>query len=113
VAAIVVAAIVVQVSVKLGVRTVQSLIDTVPSGTDRRIISAVEGLPGVTDCHNVRVRYSGPRPFVDVHVLLDGNQTLRQAHDLTEEIERAIQSVLPEADVTVHPEPRTEPGSAA
>jgi divalent metal cation (Fe/Co/Zn/Cd) transporter len=50
---------------------------------------------------------------VDVHVLLDGNQTLRQAHDLTEEIERAIQSVLPEADVTVHPEPRTEPGSAA
>jgi cation diffusion facilitator family transporter len=113
VAAIVVALIVVGVSVKLGMRTVQALIDTVPPGTDQRIVAAVEALPGVTDCHNVRVRYSGPRPFVDVHVLLDGNQTLREAHELTEDIERAIQGVLPEADVTVHPEPRSEPGSAA
>ncbi|MGE5645065.1 MAG: cation diffusion facilitator family transporter [Acidobacteriota bacterium] len=106
VAAIAVALIVVHVSLKLGIRTVQALMDTVPPGTDRRIAAAVEALPGVTDCHNVRVRYSGPRPFVDVHVLLEGDQTLRQAHEMTEQIERAIQGVLPEADVTVHPEPR-------
>jgi cation diffusion facilitator family transporter len=112
VAAIVVAVIVVQVSIKLGLRTVQALLDAAPAGVDRQIVSAVEALPGVTDCHNVRVRYSGPRAFVDVHVLVDGGQTLRQAHDLTEQIERAIQNVVPEADVTVHPEPRTEPGSA-
>jgi cation diffusion facilitator family transporter len=108
VAAILVALIVVQVSVKLGMRTAMSLIDTVPQGIDREIERAVEALDGVTNCHNVRVRYSGPKPFVDVHVLLDGNQTLRQAHDLTEEIERAIENVLPEADVTVHPEPRAD-----
>jgi cation diffusion facilitator family transporter len=113
VAAILVAAIVVWVSVRLGIRTVQALLDSAPPGTDRRIIAAVEALGGVTDCHNVRVRYSGARPFVDVHVTLDGNQTLREAHDLTEEIERTIQAVLPEADVTVHPEPRSEPGGVA
>ncbi len=113
VAAIFVAVIVVQVSIRLGLRTVQQLLDAAPAGIGEKIASAVEALPGVSDCHNVRVRYSGPRPFVDVHVLLDGNQTLRQAHDLTDEIERAIQGVLPEADVTVHPEPRAEPGSAA
>ncbi len=105
-AAIVVALIVVHVSVKLGLRTALSLIDTAPKGLDREITRAVEAIEGVTDCHNVRVRYSGPKPFVDVHVLVDGEQTLRQAHDLTEEIERAIQDVLPDADVTVHPEPR-------
>jgi len=113
VAAIFVAAIVAQMSVRLGLRTVQQLLDAAPAGIGEKIASAVEALPGVSDCHQVRVRYSGPRPFVDVHVLLDGNQTLRQAHDLTEKIERAIQDVLPEADVTVHPEPRAEPGSAA
>ena len=113
VAAILVAAIVVYVSLKLGFRTVQSLLDTAPPGTDRRITEAVEALAGVNDCHNVRVRYSGARPFVDVHVTLDGNQTLRAAHDLTEEIERVIQAVLPEADVTVHPEPRAESGGTA
>lgn len=110
VAAILVALIVVQVSIKLGLRTTQSLLDAAPAGIDRRVIAAVEALPGITDCHNVRVRYSGPVAFVDVHVLVDGDLTLRAAHELTEEIERAIREVLPGADVTVHPEPRTDLG---
>jgi cation diffusion facilitator family transporter len=105
VAAIVVGLIVVYISVKLGMSTVQALLDVAPSGIEGKIISAVSTLPGVTDCHNVRVRYSGPQPFVDIHVLVDGNQTLREAHNLTEEIERTIQKLIPNADVTVHPEP--------
>jgi cation diffusion facilitator family transporter len=109
VAAIAVALIVVQVSVKLGLRTSQALVDAAPEGVEEKVIAAVEALPGVTNCHNVRVRYSGPLPFVDVHVLMDGNQTLREAHELTEQIEQAIEQVLPGADVTVHPEPRLAP----
>jgi cation diffusion facilitator family transporter len=105
VAAMIVAVIVVQVSVKLGLRTVSSLIDTAPAGLEEKITGIVESIEGVKDCHNVRLRYSGPRLFVDIHVLVDGNQTLRAAHDLTEEIEGAIQKVVPDADVTVHPEP--------
>jgi ferrous-iron efflux pump FieF len=72
---------------------------------EKEIIAAVESLPGVTDCHSVRLRYSGPQLFVDIHVLVDGNQTLREAHNLTEEIEHVIQKLVPDADVTVHPEP--------
>ena len=105
VAAIVVGLIVVYISVKLGVSTVQALLDVAPSGIEGKIKSAVQVLPGVTDCHNVRVRYSGPQLFVDIHVLVDGNQTLKEAHNLTEEIERTIQNLVPNADVTVHPEP--------
>ena len=105
VAAIFVALIVVYVGVRLGWRTVEALLDAAPAGMEERIKSAVEGLAGVTDCHNVRVRTSGPIPFVDVHVLMDGSQTLKEAHDLTEEIERVIGGLLPNADVTVHPEP--------
>jgi len=105
VAAILVGLIVVYVSGRLGWSTVQALLDVAPSGLEKQIISAVEVLPGVTDCHNVRVRYSGPQLFVDIHVLVDGNQTLKEAHHLTEEIEHAIQKLVPDADVTVHPEP--------
>ena len=43
-----------------------------------------------------------------VHVLVDGNQTLKEAHNLTEEIELVIQQLMPNADVTVHPEPNSE-----
>jgi len=105
VAAIIVAVIVVQVSIKLGHRTVAALLDTAPAGLEETISSAVSALPGVNDCHNVRLRYSGPQLFVDIHILVDGNQSLRAAHALTEEIERTIQKLVPQADVTVHPEP--------
>jgi divalent metal cation (Fe/Co/Zn/Cd) transporter len=40
---------------------------------------------------------------------MDGEQTLKSAHDLTERVEQAIQRIAPEADVTVHPEPLSEP----
>jgi divalent metal cation (Fe/Co/Zn/Cd) transporter len=100
--------IVVYVSIQLGIRTIQALLDVAPSGLEKKIKSAVEVLPGVTDCHSVRLRYSGPQLFVDIHVLVEGNQTLKDAHNLTEEIERVIQKLVPNADVTVHPEPNSE-----
>jgi len=105
VAAIVVAVIVIQVSFKLGWRSVSALLDAAPPGLQEQVVAAVEAIPGVGNCHNVRVRASGPRVFIDIHILVDGNQTLRAAHDLTEEIERTIQKLAPDADVTVHPEP--------
>ena len=104
-AALGVATIVVGVSVQLGLRTVHALVDTAPAGLEDRIRQAVQAVPGVIDCHNIRARHSGAQLFVDVHVHVDGNQTLRRAHQLTEEAERAIQVVVADADVTVHPEP--------
>jgi cation diffusion facilitator family transporter len=105
VAAMIVAVIVVQVSVKMGVRTILALLDTAPAWLEETITAVVAALPGVNNCHNVRLRYSGSQLFVDIHILVDGNQSLRAAHELTEEIERAIQKLVPDADVTVHPEP--------
>src|SRR5512136_20562 len=82
VAAIMVGLIVVYVSIQLGIRTIQALLDTAPAGLEKEILAAVESLPGVTDCHSVRLRYSGPQLFVDIHILVDGNQTLKEAHSL-------------------------------
>jgi ferrous-iron efflux pump FieF len=65
----------------------------------------VSSVDGVRDCHHVRVRYSGPVLFIDLHVLVDGGQTLSEAHRLTETIEGVIRQIAPQSDVTVHPEP--------
>jgi cation diffusion facilitator family transporter len=105
VAALIVAVIVVVVSLQLGVRTVQALLDSAPGGVAEKIKAAVQEIKGVHDCHAVRIRHSGPRYFVDLHVLLDGSQTLEAAHELTERIEQRVRTLLPDADVTVHPEP--------
>jgi cation diffusion facilitator family transporter len=105
VAAIIVAIIVIYVSIEMGIRTITGLLDTAPSGLAEKIQAVVEAVPGVENCHAVRLRYSGPRLYVDTHILVDGNRTLSDVHDLTEKIELAVQSIAPGADVTVHPEP--------
>lgn len=109
IAALMVAAIVIVVSGKLGLRTIQALIDASPAGVADRIKARVEAVDGVFDCHAVRVRHSGPVYFVDLHVTMDGEIPLHVAHDLTERVEKAVQELLPDADVTVHPEPKAAP----
>jgi ferrous-iron efflux pump FieF len=73
--------------------------------TTRAIIQAVESVPGVVNCHDVHVRYSGPTLFVDVHVLIDGKQDLWTVHQLTDRIEKSILGIIPYATISVHPEP--------
>jgi cation diffusion facilitator family transporter len=113
VAALFVAGIVVFVSFRLGARTVQALLDAAPGGAAERVKTVVEEVQGVHDCHAVRIRNSGPFYFVDLHVLLDGSLTLEAAHGLTEVIEEKVRTVLPEADITVHPEPWKQPEGPA
>jgi len=112
-AALVVSGIVVYVSLELGLRTIQSLLDAAPTDMVGKVKAAVESVEGVHDCHAVRIRRSGPRYFVDLHVLLDGSQTLDSAHALTERIEQQVRTLLPDADVTVHPEPWKAPAQSS
>ena len=116
VSAICVAAIVFFVCGRLGMRTVQALLDAAPKGLNDQIKRVAESVPGIQDCHRVRARYSGAQLFVDAHVLVDGNQTLDQAHALTDAVEAAIERIAPGVDVTVHAEPApsqpaAEPGN--
>ena len=63
-------------------------------------------VPGIINCHRVRIRTSGSQIFIDMHVLLDGGLSFQAAHALTKSVEDVIRKVEPEADVTVHPEPK-------
>jgi len=110
VAALLVAGLVSVVSVRLGMRTIEGLMDSSPSGAAEQIKARVESIREVRDCHAVRVRHSGPNYFVDLHITLDGRQALEDAHAVTERVEEAVSEVLPGADVTVHPEPTPAAG---
>lgn len=112
VAALFVAGIVVWISARLGFRTIEGLLDASPAGAVEKIKQRVESIGAVRDCHAIRVRHSGPHYFVDMHILLDGELTLRAAHQIADEVEEAVKEVLPGADVTVHPEPGEPKGEA-
>lgn len=105
IAAMAVALIVIFISGELGWRTIQALLDAAPKGMAEKIVTAVRTLPGINDCHAVRVRPSGAHWFVDLHVTMDGETTLREAHALSEKVEKQVHTILPGSDVTVHVEP--------
>ncbi len=66
----------------------------------------VETVPGVRSVHEVRSRGSEGEVYVDLHILLDPEMTLMEAHDRATEVERLIEEIYPEvADVMVHMEP--------
>ncbi|RZJ87367.1 MAG: cation diffusion facilitator family transporter [Brevundimonas sp.] len=58
--------------------------------------------PGVRGFHDLKTRTAGSRVFVNLHIELDGDQSLRQAHDIGASLRRAILGAYPNADVIIH-----------
>lgn len=104
VAAVVVAGIVVYMSVQLGRKSVDDLLDAVPPGLRERLAAAAR-VPGVLDVTRLRVRRAGPASFVDVTLTVARHEGLERAHALAHAAEDAVRAVLPGADVTAHVEP--------
>jgi len=106
IAALVVAGIVVWISVRLGKRTVDVLLDAAPAGARPRVENAVAGVEGVLRVERVRTRRAGNRTFVDVTVAIPRTANFERAHDISDRVEEAVRGILPGADVMVHMEPR-------
>jgi ferrous-iron efflux pump FieF len=58
--------------------------------------------PGVYGFHDLKTRTAGSRIFVNLHIELDGNQSLREAHDIGAALRRAILKAYPQTDVIIH-----------
>ena len=60
---------------------------------------------GVISYHRLRARRSGAVRHVDVHVVVNPQMTVAEAHVITDRIEASLEERLPSADVVVHVEP--------
>jgi ferrous-iron efflux pump FieF len=61
--------------------------------------------PEAHDVHDLRTRRAGSDLFIELHLELDGQLSLEQAHAITHEVEGRIRAAYPAADITVHQEP--------
>jgi ferrous-iron efflux pump FieF len=64
-------------------------------------------VPGVIGIHDLRTRLSGTHWFVQLHVELPDNLPLVQAHDICEQVEKAIVDQYPRAEVLIHADPHS------
>jgi cation diffusion facilitator family transporter len=59
----------------------------------------------VSGFHALRTRRAGSQSYIDLHLVIAGDISLEQAHQICDQIEREIQNVLHEASVIIHAEP--------
>jgi len=90
----------------IGYESVQALLDRqLPEEEQARIMAlccAVEGVHGV---HDLRTRQSGPTRFVQLHLELDDQLPLVQAHQIADEAELAVRQSFERMEVIIHMDP--------
>ena len=104
-AALGVAVIVIIVSYHLGKKSIDDLLDTVPGSLRDQVITAAKQVSGMEDVTQLRLRRSGPEMFADMTIAVGRAIAFERAHDIANEVETAIHTVLPNADVVIHVEP--------
>ncbi|MGP1395270.1 MAG: cation diffusion facilitator family transporter [Inquilinaceae bacterium] len=76
-----------------------------PREDRERIRLIVLDQPGVSGLHDLRTRSSGTTAFIELHLELDGDMSLRHAHDIADTVEAALADAFPGAEVMLHQEP--------
>jgi len=104
-AALMVALLVIWVSLQLGKRAIDALLDKTPDGSLEKIKATLDQVKGLRYYHDIRIRTAGADTFIDLNIHVDKHMTVKEAHDISEEIEARIQEVIPRSTVHVHQEP--------
>jgi cation diffusion facilitator family transporter len=88
-------------------RTMEGLLDTAVSRDERARIHEIlqEYCARGVSWHALRTRVAGSRVFVTVHVLVPGDWSVQQGHDVCEEIEARVRGLFGTATVLTHLEP--------
>lgn len=106
-ASLVVGAMLVKVALDLMKESAGELTEkSLPEATEREIEEIFHSFPQVREPHNLRTRRIGNRIAIEVHIRLDGEMSLREAHDIVSAIEKRIRDRFGAATlVTIHMEP--------
>ena len=104
-AAIVVSGFIGYAGVQIATTTTRILSDRIViSGADLEAV--VMSVPGVLGCHHIRTRGSADHVFLDLHVWLDAETPLKDAHALSHVVKDRLMARYPQiADVIIHIEP--------
>ena len=105
VAALFVAGLVLIAAARLMRRNVDVLMDRAPAAAEEAARQAIVRVQPPVQLRRLRMRQAAGRFFADVVIGVDYGAAVGQGHAAADQVERAVQAALPEADVVVHVEP--------
>ena len=107
IAAIVVSAFIIKVAIDLIKPCVDELLErSLPAETEKQILDIIALYPEVSSPHHLRTRKIGNHIAIEVHLRMDGNVTLENAHASATLIEKRLRDEFgPDTHVGIHMEP--------
>nr|WP_320038809.1 cation diffusion facilitator family transporter [uncultured Bacteroides sp.] len=105
IAALLVAILVVSVSLKLGKKSIDVLLDTAPQDKVHMVEVLLSATPEVISYHDLKIRSAGANTFIKVNVHLQPDLSLKQVHEICDNIEIEIGNLIKRSEVYIHAEP--------
>ena len=87
-----------------------------PEEKKDRFLAVLASNPDITGVHDLRTRTSGNQDFVQFHVWVDPDMTVREAHRVMDTAEARLRREFPDVEILIHPDPEglvNEVGRAA
>src|SRR5579883_2891484 len=82
------------------------LMDQEMSDDERESIRAIaQSHPDVAAAHDLRTRVAGPTTFIQIHIEMSGEMTLKRAHQISDEVEAKLRAAYPGAEIIIHQDP--------
>ena len=76
-----------------------------PDEERARIRRIAEGHDAVMNVHDLKTRAAGLSTFIQLHLALDPDMPLKEAHKVSDAVEQAIRNAYPGAEVIIHQDP--------
>jgi cation diffusion facilitator family transporter len=106
ISALIVAVIIFTAAGRLIFENTKVLMDTAPAEAQAAAREAIAALSPEIELDRLRLRGSTGRYFADVVVAIPPGRAVIEGHAAADEVEQAVERVLPNSDVVVHVEPR-------
>ena len=107
IAAIIVSGFIIKVSIDLIKPCVDELLErSLPAETEKQILDIITSFSEVSSPHHLRTRRIGNHIAIEVHLRMDGNTTLENAHSVATEVEKRLKEEFgPDTHIGIHMEP--------
>ena len=81
---------------------------SLPDEVESEILQLAGSIPGVTEPHDLHTRRIGNHYAIELHILMDDDISLREAHNKSEEVENILREHYgAETHIAVHVEPKS------
>lgn len=107
IAAVIVSLFIIKVAVELFKPCIEELLErSLPAEMEQKILDIILSTPQVSSPHHLRTRRIGSYIAIEVHIRMDGQRSLSEAHQVASDIERRLKAEFGESThIGIHMEP--------